>query len=121
MSNPFIDLVATPATPEQMRAIRLTDQISRMNSEGRALFQQVVRFLRSNWENVWENAEYIPAEVLAAMGVNAAETFRTSALLTEAVYRVGAEAPTPVEILPIKYLSAAAGYTKHDDGTIVLS
>lgn len=115
-TNPFITSAAP--TAEQIRAANLAAFVGRLNEGGRMLLQSVVQFIKTNWEGVWENPEFTPAEVLAAMGTSAAETFRTAAILTAAVYQIGMEAPVPTDILPAKYLSAAMPCTVHEDGTV---
>jgi hypothetical protein len=111
--NPFLPPVSL--TPEQLKTARLTALIMRMNSEGSQHLQNLISFVKNGWENVWENAEFTPAEILATMGTGAVETFRTSALVTAAIYSVDPN------LLDVKYLSAGQAYAANDDGTITLN
>jgi hypothetical protein len=113
MSNPF--LPPTLPTAEQLKAARLAALIIRINSDGAKQLQSLINFVKTGWDNVWENSQFTPAEVLAAMGTNAVEIFRTSALVTAAIYGVDPS------LLDIKYLSAKQAYTANADGTITLA
>lgn len=119
--NPFIKVEPTPLTPEEMRVKRLEQLIASLNRDGQSLLEQSVNTIESNWNKVWENELFTPAEVLEQMGTSAVEIFRTSALFTAAVYQIGAGATPPVVILDEKYLSAKLPWVGHEDGTITLA
>lgn len=118
--NPFIVATVTP-TAEQLKAARLARVVTEMERDGAHLLSQIQLIVKKQWGNVWENKEFTPAEVLAAMGTKATEVFRSAAILTAAVYQIGAEAPTPATLLDAKYLAAKLPYTAQEDGTITLN
>lgn len=118
-TNPFI--ATENPTPEQIKAAQLQAIVIRINAGGAQLLRQVIQFITANWDHVWQNPSHTPAEIIAAMGPNAVEIFRTSAILTAAVYEIGASAPTPTVLLDPKYLSAKLPWTGHEDGTITLN
>lgn len=111
--NPFLP----PATPtaEQLKSAKLSAVVIRLNANGQKQLQNLVSFIQNGWTSVWENSQFTPAEVLAAMGTGAVETFRTSTLVTSAIYQVDPS------LLDVKYLSAKLPYIAHEDGTITLS
>lgn len=113
MSNPFIEEEVV-ASPEQIKADRLNNLIRELKRDGRRLLDQSIRTVVQNWNNVWENENLTPAEVLVSMGTDAVEIFRISALFTACIYEID---PT---FLDAKYLSAGLPYTAHEDGTITL-
>jgi hypothetical protein len=86
-----------------------------LNADGQRQLQSLISFVQNGWNSVWENSQFTPAEVLAAMGTGAVETFRTSAIVTAAIYEVDPS------LLDIKYLSAKQAYTANLDGTITLN
>jgi len=114
MSNPFI-LVTTPPTPEQIKSAKLELEQVRLIQDGQALLQQSLDVVTKQWEGVWNNPVFTPAEKLSAMGTNACAIFDTSAIFTAAIYSIDSS------LLDAKYLSAGLPYTRHDDGTITLA
>ncbi len=113
MSNPFIQNT-TPPTEEQLKAFRLQREQAELIRAGQQLLQNSIQTVTSQWESVWENAVYTPAEKLAEMGADAVAIFQTSAIFTAAIYSIDPS------LLDVKYLSAALPYTAHEDGTITL-
>ena len=113
MSNPFIVDVTHP-TEDQLRAARLDIEHANLIASGRSLLQQSIETVQNQWEGVWNNPVYTPAERLARMGTDAVAIFQTSAIFTAAIYSID---PT---LLNVKYLSAALPYATHEDGTITL-
>lgn len=113
MSNPFIQNT-TPPTQEQLKAFRLQREQVELIRAGQQLLQNSIQTVRGQWEGVWENASFTPAEKLAEMGTDAVAIFQTAAIFTAAIYAIDPS------LLDEKYLSAGLPYTAHEDGTITL-
>lgn len=111
--NPFIQ-VNTPPTTEQLKQYKLQREHAALISAGTLLLNQSIQTVKNQWESVWENQIFTPAEKLAQMGTDAVSIFDTAAKFTAAIYSIDPS------LLDIKYLSAALPYTAHEDGTITL-
>ena len=113
MSNPFIQ-VTTPPTEEQVKAANLQREQELLVRVGKQLLYSTINSIKGQWDSVWANPLYTPAEKLAAMGTDAVAIFQTSALFTAAIYAIDSS------LIDTKYLSAGLPYTAHEDGTITL-
>ena len=114
MSNPFI-INSAPATPEQIKAAKLELEQTQLIRDGSQLLQQSISTVQRQWDSVWNNPVFTPAEKLAQMGINAVAIFDTAAIFTAAIYSIDSS------LLDPKYLSAALPYVRHEDGTITLA
>jgi hypothetical protein len=114
MSNPFIMNTTTP-TADQIKAAKLEFEQGQLIREGQKLLLLSLSTVKKQWDSVWENESFTPAEKIAAMRTDAVDIFQTSAIFTAAIYSID---PT---LLDIKYLSAKFHYTAHEDGSITLN
>lgn len=87
-----------------------------------ALTDRVSR-IKNLWETLWENERATPAEVLAALDVNARKIFQAAALARadlEAVATLAGTTPTAL-LGDAKYLTPKLPVTFHDDGRVTIN
>ena len=75
-TNPF--LPPTPPNADQIKAQQLAALILRHNNKGQNSLQELIRLIKEQWTDLWENPQFTPSEILAAWGTTAAERFRVA-------------------------------------------
>lgn len=83
-------------------------------------FSDNLRVIKKGWEDIWENDYVTPAEALAALGKNAVSIFQLHGSAVTWILSILSEEDA-LKALPLKYRSAGAPYTAHEDGSITLA
>jgi hypothetical protein len=114
-----MNLIPTPETPEPIAHIVANAIIEGCN----AAVKDRVERMKNLWETLWENDRATPAEILMALGTNAATIFQAAALARTDLEAIANLANTTSEALlgDAKYLTTAFPVTIENNGTAILS
>jgi hypothetical protein len=83
-------------------------------------FEKTIEKAKREWEWVWENPNFTPAQVLAELGADAAKAFATHAKYVQMILEVAAinNYPNPLEA---KYKATGLPCTFNEDGSVTIT
>ena len=100
----------------QTQAVQLANAKQQIDQAINNLFVQMRATYITNYNAVWNSADYTPADILALYGVNGAELFRLSALLAQTINDANAGTLAPEQCT----VPAGVSVTVNQDGSVTV-
>jgi hypothetical protein len=107
MSTPNVLQISSLITGEQIH-------LHNMSTKAKAGLDYLRASTKANFDGVWRNPDFTPAQMIAAMGTNARQNFERHAATIQYLLYMGLSIPSS-EYTPLQ------AYTVQADGTIVLT